>query len=125
MLKNKHKNKRKIYIKSYLNRNLGDDLFLEILSKRYKTSNFIAMSAIKYENNYKNIKIVNNRKLDKLIRKVTFNARTYENILMAKCDFTILIGGSMFMENEYYKKNLCIVLFGFFGNNYLFFVLFN
>lgn len=105
MLKNKNKNKREIYIKSYLNRNLGDDLFLEILSKRYKTRNFIAMSAIKYENNYKNIKIVNNRKLDKLIRRVTFNARTYENILMAKCDFTILIGGSMFMENEYYKKN--------------------
>ena len=96
---------RKIYLKAYLNKNLGDDLFIKIFSERYKDSNFITMSKEKYQNKFKNIEIFNNKKLNKYISRFTFSRLSYENVLMNKCDFTVVIGGSMFMENKYYKKN--------------------
>lgn len=99
-----------IYIKAYINKNLGDDLFLKILLERYPRNIFYLIEEcnLKLEKMYtfKNLKIVNYSILIKifnyLLRKLNISINfTEENLIKKKNIKAIIeIGGSIFMENK-------------------------
>lgn len=82
----------KIYLDAYMNGNLGDDLFIDILLKRYKSCDFFSVLP---KNNYlyDNLQSTNSNLIYKIVDK--FNLY---NFYRQKCDFTIVIGGSMYIE---------------------------
>ncbi|MBP3597207.1 MAG: polysaccharide pyruvyl transferase family protein [Clostridia bacterium] len=84
----------KIYLDAYLSKNLGDDLFIDILLKRYPNHKYVAISkGEKY--NIKNLKVYRNSYFYRAIKK--FAAEKY---IANKCDLVITIGGSMYIENN-------------------------
>ncbi len=96
---------KKIYLKAYLNTNLGDDIFIDIITKRYPNTCFEELvynkQQTKFEKNFNQIEI--NKKLkiiNKVIKIISKNKNELEKIVMKKNDATILIGGSMFIENN-------------------------
>lgn len=94
---------KSIFIKAYCVRNLGDDLFLLILSERY-AERFIAIANPKYNYNrdFKNIKFNRSiiryytmRVLERLLKRRDLLERS----AIKKSDLLISIGGSIFIEN--------------------------
>lgn len=95
----------KIYMRAYLYENLGDDLFVNILTERYSKHKFYAITCglNEYKNNayYKNLKIVSSNKyVFRIIRKFKL-----EKIIANRLDLVVIIGGSMYIEaNEQDKE---------------------
>lgn len=94
---------KKIFLYAYDRQNLGDDMFIHLITKRYSNVRFYMLSDkknIKTYSCFPNLKIINK---DSLIINVlnrirhSFAAR-YKNWLEARCDATVYIGGSIFME---------------------------
>lgn len=110
----------KVFVDAFLKHNLGDDLFIYILSNRYPKHKFYLVSDIKYTS-YSNMKIYGGKyiKLLDLIFKVIFKRKkNLITFLSQKFKYNICIGGSMFMENheldnpslfyrKMYEKNKC------------------
>ncbi len=100
----------KIYMRAYLSENLGDDLFVKILTERYSKHKFYSITCgfDKYKNNryYKNLKIISsNRYIFRIIRK--FNL---EKIIANRLELVVIIGGSMYIEaNEKDKDREFII----------------
>lgn len=84
----------KVFIDAYLFQNLGDDLFVDILTKRYPQVDFVTYSSF-YKSNSNNLKVYNNRFLNKVI-----GSENIKYYLAKKCDLVVYIGGSMFIEGE-------------------------
>lgn len=82
----------KVFIEAYLYGNLGDDLFLDILSERYPNTEFITVSHF-YEPISEQVKVHNDRWLGKLIP-----LRKIQKFYAKKCDLVVSIGGSMYIE---------------------------
>ena len=85
----------KVYIDAYLARNLGDDLFVNILTNRYKNHKFLAISNGIKEYNLKNLKVLSNPYLFRILKKFEL-----EKYVANRCDLVVSIGGSMYMENN-------------------------
>ena len=83
----------RIYLKGYLARNLGDDLFVKTIVERYKTQKFYTISNEFDYNNYNYLKVYSNSLLYRVIRKFKL-----EKNLASLCDISVTIGGSMYME---------------------------
>ena len=83
----------KIYVDAYLAKNLGDDLFINILTKRYPQHKFYAISKGEKGYNTKNFKVYSNTYIFKLLKKFQ-----WEKYLANHYDTVVTIGGSMFME---------------------------
>lgn len=96
----------KIYIKAYINKNLGDDLFIKILTQRYPSQIFMISDNAKYLN-IKNCEYIKENKLEKYYYKVlsmlTYGKVNYINKKMSKDDIFLIIGGSMFIEDNKQK----------------------
>lgn len=92
----------KIYVRAYLAENFGDDLFMKILTSRYPNHKFYAISnGFKtYKNKYKNLKVISNKYIFRVLRKLRI-----EKLIANKCDITLTIGGSMFIEENSNDKN--------------------
>ena len=84
----------KIFVNAYLENNLGDDLFMDILVNRYPNHEFYALTNC-YETNNNNVHLIKNKYLIKIIRK--FNLKP---LVANKLDMAITIGGSVFMETN-------------------------
>jgi len=106
---------KKILMVAGAKKNLGDDLFIYILANRYKDTKFYLCSKTKYNKNslkLNNLKLVNPlivKELDKISHNLNMPKISCNNLISKSCDAMILIGGSMFMENddiETYKKSL-------------------
>lgn len=82
----------KAFVEAYLFNNLGDDLFLDILTKRYPKTQFVTMSNY-FESYQSNIKIYKS-----YFFKSDFISNVIKSYLTKKSDITISIGGSMYME---------------------------
>lgn len=83
----------KVFVNAYLENNLGDDLFFDILKNRYSGNKFYVMSSsIKNEDN---VVVYKNKFLNKLIRRFEL-----KKFLTNKCDVIVSIGGSMYMEQK-------------------------
>ena len=69
------KSSKVIFVKAYLNQNLGDDLFVDILVKRYPQHNFMIIVPNKnyyHFSKYKNVKLIKLNKVKKLINFLSF-----------------------------------------------------
>ncbi|WP_270325252.1 polysaccharide pyruvyl transferase family protein [[Eubacterium] hominis] len=109
-----------IFVKAYLNKNLGDDLFIDILVNRYPEHKFIILVANKnfsYLSKYENIKVIKLNIVRRVINHLYshfFKINFFEQFFEKKCDLTVMIGGSLFMQTgEWYanyinlKNNFC------------------
>lgn len=103
-----------VLLKAYSKNNLGDDLFIKIITNRYKEQ-FILVNGKKNISfkKIKNLKIVKSL-WDKILNKCVYKYSKLELYLTKKTKMTILLGGSMFIQyddiecvkkrNEFYKK---------------------
>lgn len=100
---------RKVYIKAYARENLGDDLFIRALVRRYKNTSFYLVAGKEYvevfkeENNLK-IFFVENENISNEEKKKKEHELKIE--VMKMCDTYVYIGGSIFIEpvNKDYQK---------------------
>lgn len=103
---------KNVFIKAYICRNLGDDIFIKILIDRYK-NNFICSNVNKYLTKYNNnIRVYSN--LFILLKNKFFKEILKKNIIYEvfdykkeKADIMVHIGGSLFIEGntiEYYRN---------------------
>ena len=105
------KSSKVIFVKAYLNQNLGDDLFVDILVKRYPQHNFMIIVPNKnyyHFSKYKNVKLIKLNKVKKLINFLSFkliDKNIFESYYEKKCDLTVTIGGSLFIQKENWYKN--------------------
>lgn len=95
----------KIFIDAYLTKNFGDDLFVNILAQRYKDIQFIGLSKYHYKlDELKNLKIIKNnyiiRGINKILRIISSERISIKKFYSKKCKATVLIGGSMFIQNS-------------------------
>lgn len=97
MIKNKNTN---VYLKAYLSNNLGDDLFVYLFTSRYNNQKYYMLSKYKTYNAFPNIKLIKSKFMHKVIRRLSLKNNSYENILMNKSDLIVILGGSMFMEQN-------------------------
>lgn len=112
-------NKEKVFVKAYTALNLGDDLFLKILFKRYPKVSFMLEAPLIYQDvfaDYGNVLIIDlpQYKTTLFYRGVRFLLRhfcsllyvkflkkkiqTHYSSIISKCSCFIMIGGSIFME---------------------------
>ena len=84
----------KIYLNAYIAQNLGDDLFLDMLLKRYSNHEFYAITQIKNNYSYPNLHLYHNPFLYKFLKKFRL-----EKYIANRFDMVVTIGGSMFIEN--------------------------
>lgn len=91
-----------VYLKAYLKKNLGDDLFVKIITDRYPNTNFYSFSLNNYsEKCYNsNLKVASGIKikLEKALQKISRGKYRIERRYIKDTDSTILIGGSMFIQ---------------------------
>ena len=93
----------KIYLDAYLSKNLGDDLFIDIITNRYKNHEFYAISKGIKGYNQKNLKVYTNSYVYRALKKFQF-----EKYLANRCDLVVTIGGSMYMENGDSKRDFSL-----------------
>src|SRR5699024_615791 len=100
---------KKIFIYAYSKLNLGDDLFVKILCERYPDHLFYIVC--RRENarafsNIKNLKIIYSVPyLDSLMQKLSLR-QFFINRIAKKCDLTVSIGGSIFIEPEKWQEHV-------------------
>lgn len=83
----------KVFVNAYLENNLGDDLFFDILKNRYKGNKFYIMSSsMKKE---EDVVVYKNKFINRIIRRFEL-----KKFLTSKCDVIVSIGGSMYMEQK-------------------------
>lgn len=99
---------------AYTQINLGDDLFIKILTERYPNQSFSILgtkSKMLPFKGIKNLKVIKTElgRFDSLLKKIGLNIGLYDrkiNKLAQQHDLTINIGGSIFIESPEWKKNL-------------------
>jgi len=100
-------------IHAYTQFNLGDDLFIKILCNKYPDTIFVLSAPKQYKDCFKNInnlQIIPNdslimRGLNYIIKKLGINFRLIQ-LMPSKYDATVLIGGSLFIQTDQWKKDL-------------------
>ncbi|WP_338617449.1 polysaccharide pyruvyl transferase family protein [Turicibacter faecis] len=103
---------KKIFLKGYLIKNLGDDLFIKIISERYPQVVFDAYSLKKYNKNIFKQKNLNlyffENFITKVINMLFFKMGIKKSITREmKNDYlaTVIIGGSLFIETEKFNSS--------------------
>lgn len=99
---------KKVFIKAYFKKNLGDDLFLKILSDRYQ-DHFYAVCSPKYHytkylNNINFNKSFTKYYIYRIVEKLFKKTNILEDNLLKKCDLMVNIGGSIFMEEGNWQQ---------------------
>ena len=99
---------KKIFVDVYLSFNFGDDLFLEILAKKFPNSqltvNYVGANYDDFLSRYKNV----TRRKYTLVHKVLQNLKikdtltNYETIAQEQ-DALVFIGGSIFREESFHQ----------------------
>lgn len=85
----------KVYLNAFLQRNLGDDLFVHILLNRYKNHTFYTMTTDPtYRKAYPNLRVMDWELLVRVLRKFSL-----KHLIASHCDLALTLGGSVFIEN--------------------------
>lgn len=101
--------RKKIFLKGFFNKNLGDDLFVKILVERYKNVQFEMYSELNYKKVYNldNLKIYTNKSFIVILRRIInlfFKIFKVNKVVqienLKKYDGIIMIGGSLFIEYD-------------------------
>lgn len=105
---------KNILVNGYFGVNFGDDLFFKILFERYPEVNFSFYNNSylqglneKYKeiySNYTNVEVKKYNKIRKVLEKLG-STSVLDKIQYNKYDGTIFIGGSIFMEMQYWKNS--------------------
>lgn len=97
---------KKVFLRYYDERNLGDDLFAKIITDRYKDSFFVVSNRSEFLENKTNVKVFNNtflikvsRAFEKLLRMPNFIKQYY----IFRSDIYVYIGGSIFIDSGNHK----------------------
>ena len=89
----------KVFVNAYLENNLGDDLFFDILKARYTGNKFYIMSSsMKKE---ENVVVYRKKLINRIVRRFEL-----KRFLTNKCDIIVSIGGSMYNRgniNPFFK----------------------
>lgn len=100
---------KKVFVDIYLMFNLGDDLFLDILLKKYPNSmftvNYLGKSYDQLISKYSNVKRRKYTFFDKIGQrlKLSDSITNYDQVA-EEHDVLLFIGGSIFREEEYHKS---------------------
>lgn len=100
---------KRIFVDVYLAYNLGDDLFLDILSKKYPeaefTVNYVGSDYDEFIKRYKNVKRRKYTSIDKILQrlKIKDTLTNYKSIAESH-DAMIFIGGSIFRDESYHEN---------------------
>lgn len=105
---------KKVMVYAYTAFNLGDDLFIKILCERYPDTTFLLVAPRAYKkvfHNIPNLKIYSRESIIRRALNITIQktARKYhftERLLAKTCDATVYIGGSLFMQQQNWRKQL-------------------
>ncbi|NMH75298.1 polysaccharide pyruvyl transferase family protein [Bacillus sp. RO2] len=100
---------KKIFVDIYLQFNLGDDLFLDILVKNFPDSeftiNYLGKNYDKFISNYQNLKRRKYTIINKIGQKLKLtDSITNYNDLAEKYDGLLFIGGAIFREEDYHPN---------------------
>ena len=100
---------KKIFVDIYLSFNLGDDLFLDILSKHYPNSeitvNHVGNNYDEFIFQYRNVKRRKYTLFNKVLQKLKIkNYLTDYESIAKKHDALVFIGGSIFREEAYHES---------------------
>jgi colanic acid/amylovoran biosynthesis protein len=102
-----------IFIYSYAQLNLGDDLFIKILCNRYPETKFYIICNKKSSVPFKkipNLKVIFSIPLiDGILRRLNLKLRInnlLEMFISSRCDAIVNIGGSIFMEGENWQDSV-------------------
>ncbi|HEM6309405.1 TPA: polysaccharide pyruvyl transferase family protein [Streptococcus suis] len=102
---------KKVFVYAYVNKNLGDDLFLKVLKDRFPNWEFTVFVSDKNEASYLEKYGFNvweysrfYRRFDKVCYKL-FKQTPFLKRELSKYDETLIIGGSMFMEEGRWQDN--------------------
>lgn len=117
-----HKKRKKCLIIAYINGNLGDDLFIKILCERYKDVLFFVVGLKKYKKIFKEIsnliyissdtiRVKYSNKINNVIRIIMKKEKTtviefLQNNIKKRTKFIVMIGGSMFMQPDDWRKKI-------------------
>lgn len=99
---------KKIFIYAYMNTNLGDDLFIEMLCDRYPDTEFYTVTRSRTFKNIKNLKTIPTVPLlDGAFNRLGLNIGI--NSMLSRfisnfCDGIVNIGGSIFIQPENWQK---------------------
>ena len=113
--------RNRVLLIAYLKNNLGDDIFVSMLCERYPQVRFITVGTKEFKGLYSSIDNLSyisiNNIVIKMVLKIAcvFDAIIHKRrldiyymmqVLLKKwCKFTVIIGGSMFIENKtWYKR---------------------
>lgn len=104
---------KNVFINAYTNFNLGDDLFIKILCERYPDTNFFLYAPKDYKVLFRelnNLKIIPSdnkvtNKIDSVYKKIKGYSLNKKKIAK-KCDATVYIGGSLFIQNDNWQEKL-------------------
>lgn len=102
-----------VMIYSYTASNFGDDLFVYTLCKRFPKINFKMYAPKIYKKTFENLSNLTIIPSDTTVQRTTrgllklFNIPYHiRNQIAKNCDFSIYIGGSIFMETIHWKQDL-------------------
>ena len=103
---------KNVFLICYLNKNLGDDLFVRIVTERFKKFNFVCFASESVDINfYKNNLGVNCWKYTKIKKEIDkvfylmFGITWFMAKELKKYEKTLLLGGSIFMQSKGWKKS--------------------
>src|SRR5690625_4486418 len=104
---------KKVMVHAYTQFNLGDDLFIKILCNKYPETLFVLSAPKQYKECFKNIsnlQIIPNdslimRGFNYITKKLGFNFGLMQ-LVPKRYDATVLIGGSLFIQNDNWRKEL-------------------
>ena len=102
---------KKVFLYAYDKQNLGDDLFVHMITKRYPKTKFYIWTEAYNKSTFaslKNLKVINKdstilRSLDKLHPTLSHKYKTRKE---ERCDAVVFIGGSIFIEYESWRQSL-------------------
>lgn len=98
--------RKKIYLKAYLCKNLGDDMFVRCIAERYPDVLFKIAVSSEQADTFKNLSNITNIStfqyfVDRVSNKF-FGKQMFKRYIEKNSDATVHIGGSIFIEPEYF-----------------------
>lgn len=102
--------KKEIYLKAYFRKNLGDDMFIRCISKRYENISFKIATSSNYAQPFESLHNIDNlccigRFIDKVTNKI-IGKQICKTHREKRANATVHIGGSIFIEpNDFVPPN--------------------
>ena len=104
--------KKKVLLKAYCHNNIGDDLFIRIITQRFSDVQFYMFVNPNFSEGLEvipNLRLIKENIVIRLLIKISrflFSKNIILDYLKKKSDVIVLIGGSMFWERGNWKQSV-------------------